>query len=83
MKKESSLNRESRARKNSTKIAAAMTGIVPGACIQRLARKAGRPGKNEEGRKKIPQSAIYGISGHIKNRKSINKLVLKSSGWDV
>ncbi len=76
MENEPSLNQEYRATKSSVKIVRALTKILPGAVIDKFARKAGiviNSGGNDS---KVPQAALYGISASFKNRKSVNKLIM-------
>jgi sphinganine-1-phosphate aldolase len=76
MEDQASLNSELRATESSVKMVTAMTRMVPGGFIQRLARKAGMLIKNGGSSKKIPQSALYGITASLRNRKNAHNLIL-------
>ncbi len=73
---ELSLKQELRATESSVKIVRALTKVLPGAVVDKLARKAGNLVNNAGGDNRIPPAAIYGISSTIGNRKNVNKLVM-------
>lgn len=75
MENKPSLNQEYKATKSSVKVVRALTKILPGAVIEKLAREAGTLIDSSGSDSKVPQAALYGISASLKKRKNVNKLI--------
>jgi len=75
MNNEEALMKEYRATRNSVNIADTLTRYLPSALVERLTRKAGGMMNRPQGRTRIPEAALYGMSASSLDRKNIRKLV--------